>query len=76
MSPAVRDWLLFGGVLFVAFLIGGITFGSFAEILNICSGNRCTPVERFVVLNVGAGLAVASATAIVLLLIGGRRRSR
>lgn len=75
MSPAARDWLLFGGVLLVAFVVGGTLFGTVAEILNVCSGNRCVPVERYVVMNVGAGVVAATATAFVVLLTG-RRRSR
>jgi hypothetical protein len=75
VSPAARDWLLFVVVLLAAFLLGGVVFGSMAEILNVCSGNRCAPVERYVVLNVSAGLATATATALVLMLIGRRRRS-
>ena len=64
------------GVLLVAFIVGALVFGSVAEILKICSGARCAPIEQYVVLNVGAGLVVAAVTAIVLLLIGRRRRSR
>ena len=76
MSPVARDWLLFVGVLLVAFIVGGLVFGSVAEILNICSGARCAPIEQYVVLNVGAGLVVAAATAVVLLLFGRRRPFR
>ena len=75
MTPAARDWLVFGGVLLVAFVVGGLVFGSLAEILNVCTTNRCAPIERYVVLNIGAGLAVAAAVAVVLLLIGRRRPS-
>ena len=76
MTPAAFDRLVFAGVLLVAFVVGGLVFGSVAEILNVCSGNRCAPVERYVVLNLGAGLAVAAVTGVVLMLIGRRRRSR
>jgi hypothetical protein len=67
---------MFGGVLLVAFVVRGLAFGRVAEILNICSGARCAPIEQYVVLNVGAGLVVAAAPAVVLLLIGRRRRVR
>ena len=74
MSPAARGWLLFAAVLIVAFLVGGIVFGAVATILHTCGGTgRCAPTEQYIELNVGAGLAVAAATAIFLLLIGGRR---
>jgi hypothetical protein len=62
-------------VLLVAFVIGGTVFGTVAEILNVCSGDRCAPVERYVALNVGAGLIAATATAFVLLLVARGRRS-
>ena len=75
MSPAAFDRLLLGGVLLVAFVIGGLVFGSVAEILNVCTTSRCAPVERYVVVNVGAGLAVAAVTGVGLLLIGRHRRS-
>lgn len=76
MTPAAFDRLVFAGVLLVAFVLGGLVFGSVAEILNVCTTSRCAPVERYVVLNVGAGLAVAAVTGVVLVLIGRRRRPR
>ena len=72
MTPAAFDRLVFGGVLLVAFVVGGLVFGSVAEILNVCTTSRCVPVERYVVPNVGAGLAVAAVTTVVLLLYGQR----
>lgn len=76
MSLAARGWLLFAVVLLAAFVVGGTVFGTVAEILNVCATSRCAPVERYVVLNVGAGLAVAAVTGVALMLIGRRRGSR
>jgi hypothetical protein len=75
VRTSIRDWLLFAFALVAAFLVGGAVFGRVEEILNVCT-TRCSPVEQYVSLNVGAGLSIATLTAVVLLLIGRRRSSR
>ena len=37
--------ILFAGVVFAGFFVGGVVLGRVAEILHTCSTSRCQPFE-------------------------------
>jgi hypothetical protein len=73
VSPTSRDWVLVGGILLVAFVVGGVAFGTVTEILVTCSMRMCPP-ERYIATNIGAGMAASALVAIALLAFGAPHR--